>query len=282
MLSKCILILQGLIATLLAATALASESTNQYGITMVSIPAGSFQMGSCVEEENKQAAFVGQSTCRVDSDASKNEGPPRQVSVAAFQMGKTPVTLGQFKRFIADAGRTDLITDEFMKYNTFGDNAFGDNAYVTYVSWHDAQAFVGWLNQTDGGGWRLPSEAEWEYACRAGGNHTYCGSNSMDNVEWSWDSSAERPRAVGGKHANAFGLHDMSGDVWEWVQDCWHGSYSGAPTDGSAWTTGCDSDARILRGGYWIINARIARAESRLDTHSSRGYNIGFRLAKSR
>jgi len=131
-----------------------------------------------------------------------------------------------------------------MKYN-----AHGDDAPVVQVSWHDAQDFIKWLNQTDGGGWRLPSEAEWEYACRAGGNHAYCGSDNPNAVAWHYYNSGERQRTVGSKQANAFGLHDMSGNVREWVQDCAHFSYQGASTDGSVWTGGCIGDRRGMRGG---------------------------------
>ena len=273
------LTLAGLLAALLSASALASETTSKHGIVMVNIPAGSFTMGSCTAAENKQAAFLNKATCAVDSDASDSEGPRRRVTVSAFQMGKAAVTLGQFKKFIAEAGRTDLITDDFMKQN-----AYGDSTPVVMVSLHDAQAFIDWLNRSDGGGWRLPSEAEWEYACRAGGNHNYCGSNSVDEVAWHYGNSGERPRAVGGKKANAFGLHDMSGNVREWVQDCWHDNYSGAPTDGSAWTTGCSGDVRVLRGGSWADNARNTRAAFRYfdGTPGNRYDHYGFRLARTR
>jgi formylglycine-generating enzyme required for sulfatase activity len=245
-------------------------------------------MGSCKQtaamaEENKKRAFLNQAPLSTncgspDADASDDETPQRRVSVKAFQLGKTEVTLGQFKKFIAEAGRSDLITDDFMKYN-----AYGDSAPVVMVSWHDAQAFIDWLNRSDGGGWRLPSEAEWEYACRAGGNQKYCGSNSVGEVAWHYDNSGQRPRAVGGKKANAFGLHDMSGNVSEWVQDCSHDNYSGAPIDGSAWTAGCSQNWRMQRGGSWVFSAGGARAAERIPYEPGyRGRGAGFRLARTR
>ena len=274
----------GLVATL----AQAGETTNRIGITMVSIPAGSFLMGSCkvtshMQEENKKRAFLGQAPLSAgcesaDADADDSETPQHRVSVRAFQMGKTEVTLGQFKKFIAAAGRSDLVNDDFMKHNVYG-----DDAPVVQVSWHDAQAFIDWLNKTDGGGYRLPSEAEWEYACRAGGSHTYCGSNNLGAVGWYYDNSGSHQHDVAGKQANAFGLYDMSGNVYEWVQDCWHDSYRGAPSDGSAWSSGCSGDGRGLRGGSWSYDARNTRAAVRiLNPPGYRYIVIGFRLARTR
>lgn len=277
-----------LVTLLLAPAIQAGETTNRIGITMVDIPAGNFLIGSCkvtsgMTEENKKRAFLGQAplsaNCsNADPDAYDNEAPQHRASIRAFQMGKTEVTLGQFKKFIAAAGRSDLVDDDFMKYN-----AYGDNAQVVLVSWDDAQAFIKWLNQTDGGGYRLPSEAEWEYACRAGGNHTYCGSNNIGAVAWYEDNSGKRQHPVGGKQANAFGLYDMSGNVWEWVQDCGHDSYRGAPSDGSAWTGSCSGDGRGLRGGSWGNRPGDARSANRVGYGASIRFNgFGFRLARTR
>ncbi|MDX9945538.1 MAG: formylglycine-generating enzyme family protein [Azonexus sp.] len=258
-----------LVLALASSFAYAGETTNKIGITMVDIPAGSFLMGSCKPPANCSNA---------DPDAYDVEIPQHRVNVRAFQMGKTEVTLGQFKKFIAAAGRTELLSGDFMKYN-----AYGDNTPVVEVSWHDAQDFIKWLNSVDGGGYRLPSEAEWEYACRAGGQHKYCGGNDLNALGWYDDNSGKRPRPVGGKQANAFGLHDMSGNVYEWVQDCQNHSYRGAPTDGSAWTSG-ECDARVLRGGSWFNVAKVARAANRSIFYlaGSRNFINGFRLARTR
>ena len=287
----------GLLAALSSTSIQAGESTNKIGITMVDIPAGNFLMGSCISsgamnEKNKKRAFLGKPglvpdcpdvdpmvPTLIDPEASDNETPTHRVRIKVFQMGKTEVTLGQFKRYIAAADRSDLVNDEFMKYN-----AYGDDAPVVMVSWHDAQAFIDWLNQTVGGGYRLPTEAEWEYACRAGSSGAkYCGGHDPDLVGWYEGNSGGRQHSVGRKKANAFGLYDMSGNAWEWVQDCWHDSYRGAPSDGSAWTHSCTNDGRGLRGGSWSSNAWFSRAANRDDgSPGNRGYGIGFRLARTR
>jgi len=270
-----------LAALVLAVTlAQAGETTNSIGITMVDIPSGSFLMGSCklTEEENKKRAFLSANCINPDADADANETPQHLVNIKAFQMSKTEVTLGQFKKFIIAAGRTDLVTDDFMR-----DNAYGDDAPVVHVSWYDVQDFIEWLNQIEGGGYRLPSEAEWEYACRAGGQHRYCGGNDINALGWYRDNSGERPRPVGGKRANAFGLFDMSGNVYEWVQDCWNFGYRGAPIDGSAWTSDKCGDRRVLRGGSWYDIAKLTRAAFRnYSLPGFRGKHVGFRLARTR
>lgn len=287
------------LCTIAAATSLsafAGQTTNKIGITMVDIPAGSFVMGSCQQveltdeqnEENKKRAFLGQALIQAqsgacltgspDPDADDRETPQHRVSIRKFQMGKTEVTLGQFKQYITAAGRSDLVDDDFMKYNSNG-----DNASVVNVSWSDAQDFISWLNDTVGGGYRLPSEAEWEYACHAGGGARYCGGNDLDAVAWYVNNSSKQQHRVGTKKANAFGLYDMSGNVSEWVEDCTHGSYSGAPTDGSVWASSCSSVLRVLRGGCFFDNARYTRAAYRgYSLPDNRGYAIGLRLARTR
>lgn len=261
-------------AVVLALTATlvqAGETTNSVGISMVDIPAGSFMMGSCKVSSSANCG-------NTDSDAGDDETPQHPVSVGKFQMGKTEVTLGQFKKYIAATGNNGILNDNFIK-----SNAYGDNAPVVQVSWLDAQAFIDWLNKIAGGGYRLPSEAEWEYACRAGGNDTYCGSNNVSDVAWYDGNSNNSLHAVGGKQANAFGLYDMSGNVWEWVEDCWHSDYSDAPANGSVWY--CDNNLKVrgLRGGSWYFSASSSRAAGRY--YYSRGYPLsifGFRLARTR
>lgn len=274
------ILLGGAAVSLATTLAQAAETTNTVGMTMVSIPAGSFMMGSC--EEKKKRAFLVQAghsmDCNnTDSATSGSETPQHHVSIKAFQMGKTEVTLGQFKKYIVATGRISLVDDDFMEHN-----AYGDNAPVVRVSWNDAQDFIAWLNTTAGRGYRLPSEAEWEYACRANNNDIYCGSNSLGSVGWFDDNSGNRQRDVAGKQANAFGLYDMSGNVWEWVQDCWHDNYNGAPSNGTAWASSCSGDQRGLRGGSWYSFDRNARAAYRFYfTPGYRYLNIGFRLART-
>jgi formylglycine-generating enzyme required for sulfatase activity len=244
-----------------------------HNIVMVSIPAGQFIMGACSPNKSPQECV------KLDSDASPNEGPLRTVTVGAFQMGRTEVTLGQFKAFIRAAGRTDLLTLDFIRAN-----AQGNSAPVVYVSWHDAQAFVDWLNRTEGAGWRLPTEAEWEYACKAGSRSYYCTAEArVSDGAWSIENSAGQQHLVASRQPNAWGLFDMSGNVYEWVQDCWHDSYQGAPLQAAVpWITGCHADARVLRGGAWGYSAVNARATARNDNApESRSLNFGFRLARS-
>jgi formylglycine-generating enzyme required for sulfatase activity len=265
------------IAAATSLSVLAGETTNKIGITMVDIPAGSFLMGSCLQD--KKAAFLGESSCaNPDPDALPYETPQHRVNVKAFQMGQTEVTLGQFKAFIKATGRSDLVDADFIEYNSNG-----DNVPVLQVSWNDAQDFISWLNKANGGGYRLPSEAEWEYACRSGSNSTYCGGDNLGAVAWYRDNSGNQTHAVGTKQANAFGLRDMSGNVCEWVEDYWHDSYSGAPTDGSAWLSGGEQKSRVLRGGSWFMNAKDYHAASRdFNSPVTRNILTGFRLARTR
>lgn len=196
-------------------------------------------------------------------------------------MGMHEVTLGQFKQYIAEAGRDGLLTDEFIKYN---DN--GDRAPVVMVSWHDAQGFIGWLNKKEGArAYRLPSEAEWEYAARAGTTTRYSwgdaiGRNRANCYDCGSEWDDKRPAPVGSFAPNAFGLYDMHGNVREWVADCWNDSYRGAPADGSAWTSG-DCDSRVLRGGSWSYLPQGLRSANRnWLTPSVRNFIDGFRLVQ--
>ena len=279
------------------------QTTNRVGIIMVSLPTGSFLMGSCkvdsyMEEKNKKRAFLGQpalscSDSDNDPEARDNESPQHRVQVPAFQLGKTEVTLGQFKQFIDAEGRSGLVNDSFIQ-----NNRSGDNAPVTMVSWNDAKDFIDWLSKTQGGGYRLPSEAEWEYACRAGTSHTYCGSNDAGSVAWHSGNSEDRPQAVATKKANAWGLHDMSGNVLEWVEDGYYGRYGftdshfgDAPADGSAWqpdygnrvyTENGKQSNRVLRGGSWNAKASFSRARMReVSTSDNKFAHFGFRVART-
>jgi formylglycine-generating enzyme required for sulfatase activity/uncharacterized caspase-like protein len=215
---------------------------------MVILPAGSFQMGG------NQSGF---------------EKPIHSVSIAkAFALGKTEVTQGQWRTI--------------MGSNPSHFSACGDDCPVEEVSWDDAQQYVRKLSQKTGKTYRLPSEAEWEYACRAGGTHTYCGSDSVDSVAWYRSSlfSDAKINPVARKQANAWGLHDMSGNVWEWTEDCWNSHYNGAPGDGSAWTGG-DCGKRVARGGSWNLGPEDARSADRFGINKTRRNDIyGFRPAR--
>ena len=273
-----------------------ADFTNSIGMQFITIPAGSFYMGSCKlsaeqQEKNKKRKFMGLEpegpTCPsgvgVDVDAHDSETPQHRVSIAkAFQLGAHEVTLGQFKQFIAEAERYDLLSDDFMRANRAG-----DNAAVTEVSWQDAQAFIKWLNYKEGGErYRLPSEAEWEYAARAGTTSKYFwGDCASEAGAYAWYSKNSRDEeyahAVGTKKPNPWGLYDMHGNVDEWTQDCWNDSYCGAPGDGSAWLSG-DCSQRVLRGGSWYYDQIFLRSASRYRLPTGlRGYYIGFRAART-
>lgn len=177
---------------------------------------------------------------------SGNNKLEHQVNVPSFQMAATPVTLGMFKKFITAAWRQDLLTKEFNEANKYG-----DNVPVTYVSWHDAQDFIAWVNKVDGGGYRLPSEAEWEYAGSSGGADSDWRDGDKIVSEYDGRSySSWQPRSVKQKRPNAFGLFDINGIVSEWVQDYWHENFNGAPIDGSSWSDDSSSDTanRVKRG----------------------------------
>ena len=275
----------------------AADYTNSIGMRFKNIPAGSFYMGSCKlsaadKEADKKRKFMGlppkgaacPSGAGIDDDASDSETPKHKVRISrSFRMGIHEVTLGQFKQYIADAGRDDLLTNDFMKYNSHG-----DRAPVTNVSWHDAQGFIRWLNKKEGTqAYRLPTEAEWEYAARAGTTTRYSWGNGIgrnrancDGCGSQWDK--KRPAPVGSFAANAFGLYDMHGNVDEWMEDCWHDNYKGAPTDGRAWKTGCDDGERaVVRGGSWYDYPSWLRSAARDRLGPSGRYGLlGFRLVQ--
>jgi len=280
--------------------------TNSIGMKFKKINAGSFFMGSCktigkTDKEkaaDKKRQFMGlpatpakKITCPagtgVDSDAGNHETPQHKVRIPySFQVGIYEVTLGQYKKFITATNKVNLLTDNFMKYNSHG-----DSAAVSYVSWNDTQHFIAWLNKkensTKGGAtYRLLSEAEWEYAARAGTKTRYSWGNSKNkagNYAWfdgnAFDRGQKYAHKVGSKGANPWGLYDMHGNVWEWTQDCWNNNYSGAPTQGEAWLRG-DCSLRMLRGGSWINSSRNLRAATRYFNRLGYGSN-GFRLART-
>ena len=155
---------------------------------------------------------------------------------------------------------------------------------VEEVSWKEAQKFVKKLSAKTGKNYRLPSEAEWEYAARAGSTTVFSfGNDEKQLAEYAWfvQNSGVKTQPVGLKKPNAFGLYDMHGNVWEWTQDCWNKNYSKAPKDGSAWTTGGCS-LRVVRGGSWIINPSSLRSAIRFwNSAAFRFYLNGFRVART-
>lgn len=199
-------------------------------------------------------------------DGESDEKPVHEVCVNDFNIGKYEVTQAQWRA---------IMGNNRSNFKTCGDDCPVDN-----VSWGDAQEFIDILNQRTGKNYRLPTEAEWEYAARSGGkNEKYAGSNDIDSVGWYFDNTDERTHPVGKKKANGLGIYDMSGNVCEWVQD-WYASdyYRNSPRDNPQ---GPSSGVhRSLRGGSWKYGDRIVRASMR-DKYGTvfRLSLFGFRVA---
>ena len=232
------------------------------GPEMVALPTGSFRMGSPDTETDR------------DSD----EGPVRPVTIGKrIAMGRYEVTFDDYDRFVTATRRTRP-----------GDSTWGRGTRpVINVSQVDAKAYAAWLSTQTGKSYRLPTEAEWEYAARAGTTTRYSWGNEIgtnrancEGCRSEWDNTQTAP--VGSFAANPFGLYDLHGNVWEWVEDCWHNNYEGAPTDGSAWTTGCDGGSRaVVRGGSWHnIPQRVRSALRSWFRPSDRSDFVGFRLVQ--
>ena len=168
-------------------------------------------------------------------------------------------------------------------YRPDGGGGWGRGALpVINVSWEDAQAYVSWLSETTGARYRLPSESEWEYAARAGTTTAYHTGSTISTDQANYESSRGWTTPVGTFAPNAFGLYDVHGNVWEWVEDCWHDDYRGAPSDGTAWTRGGNCSRRVLRGGSWILNLRNVRSANRIwYTTRDRSYSAGFRVSRT-
>ena len=267
---------------------------------MVVIPAGEFQMGG-------------------DDEAYDDEHPRHRVSVGRFALGRYEVTRAEYEAFVSATGHPDgsrCRTDDgrgnwewrWRNGASWRDPRFpqGDDHPVVCVSWEDAQSYVRWLSRKTGEKYRLPSEAEWEYAARAGtGTRRYWGDSPSGQCGRAngADASLRRQyrrvegldfeRAVfcddgmahtapaGSYAANAFGLFDMLGNVWEWTEDCWNVNYARAPDDGSAWTRGHCS-LRVLRGGSWSrASWRLRASERAFEAAGDRIGHLGFRVSRT-
>ena len=234
-----------------------------------------------------------------------DEGPQRQVNIPKpFAVGKYEVTVGQYTEFVRETGHktANCYYPEDQSWDNPGFNQT-NNHPVVCVSWDDASAYIDWLSMKAEHEYRLLTEAEWEYAARAGTTTAYhFGRTILDNMA-QYDSTGTA--VVGSFPANEFGLHDMHGNVWEWAEDCWHDNYTGAPTNGSAWLNGCrkgneddcegysgdplrlceglvvGKELRVLRSGSWNYGAVSLRSAIRgRYSETSRLYNYGFRVAR--
>lgn len=231
----------------------------------VDIPAGAFLMGS--------------------RDSGPDEAPQHKVTVPAFRLGRSEVTFALY----------DLCVASTRCYAVPADQGWGRGERpVTNISYRDiTQQFLPWLNAVTGRSYRLPSEAEWEYAARAGsdteyawGDHLTCSMARFDGGSTSVCNAREGKNRgtapVMSYAANAFGLYDMHGNVWEWVEDCWNPNYDGAPTDGSAWLAG-NCEVKVLRGGSWDYHKSGLRSANRYYfSQKVRRPNYGFRLAQDK
>ncbi|MFN0034477.1 MAG: SUMF1/EgtB/PvdO family nonheme iron enzyme [Saprospiraceae bacterium] len=242
-----------------------------------------------------------------------SEKPIHSVTVATFDLGKYEVTVAQFKAFIEDSKQQTDADKKGWSYVWTGSSYEKKNGVnwrcdvsgklrtesefnhpVIHVSWNDAVAYCKWLSQKTGQTYRLPTEAEWEYAARGGKNslsagegrggvgYKYSGSNTLEDVAWYSSNSGSQTHPVGQKAYNELGLYDMSGNVWEWCADTWHGTYSGAPTDGSARTSGGDDTRAVLRGGSYDTSVLNCRAAYRFWFNRNLRYNnVGLRVARA-
>ena len=260
---------------------------------LVVVPAGSFMMGSPPSEEGR------------DND----EGPQHRVTIAEpFAVGVHEVTRGEFARFVRETNRSAGNSCWFWDSNeekavegsgrNWRNPGFEqtDRHPVVCVSWDDAQAYVRWLSRETGEGYRLLSESEWEYVARAGtrtarywgesesGQCRYGnGADASTTFDWrvSCSDGHARTSPVGTYTGNGFGLHDVLGNVYEWVQDCWNKNYDGAPRDGGAWERG-DCSLRVARGGSWYVVPRYLRSAFRdWITTGLRSNLLGFRIART-
>ncbi len=235
---------------------------------MVLIPPGSFMMGVPAKESQKEKT------------KDDNARPVHRVTIARpFWLGRYPVTRGEYAAFVEDEGYD-------KDGGAWRDAGFPqtDRDPVVKVSAEDADAYAAWLSRKTRHAYRLPSEAEWEYAARAGTTTARyweeTGEDAARHARFGGDTHGTAP--VDGRKPNAFGLHDVLGNVWEWTADPWHDDYKGAPADGSVWTTGGRAASRVLRGGSRDLNPRFVRAGYRYrGVVGGRSGNVGFRLART-
>ena len=254
------------------------------GPELVLIPTGRFQMGS-PEHERAIAMAAGSQKSWLE-----RETPQHWVGIEhSLALGRHPVSVGQWRQFARATGWvTQSETD--WEHPGFEQN---DEHPVVGVSWHDAQLYLRWLIDKTGQVYRLPSEAEWEYACRAGTRTAFSFGDEISSEHANYDghytyNGSARGQYRGGTSKagayppNPWGLYDMHGNVWDWVQDTVHDNYDGAPADGSAWEDGRDASRRILRGGSWLYNPRYLRSALRNGFSSALSNDIvGFRVARN-
>ena len=238
-------------------------------ITMVQIPAGSFQMGSSATE----------------AERASDEGPQHRVELQSFFLGQTPVTQAQWQA-VANWPQVEL------KLNPNPARFKGANRPVEQVSWEEAMEFCRRLSQRTKLFYTLPSEAQWEYACRGGTTTPFAFGDTLTSDLANYDGNfiygsvpkgqyRQKTMEVGRFPANAWGLQDMHGNVWEWCLDHWHEDYLGSPSDGNAWVKEGDQNMRLLRGGSWLSSPGYCRSAFRYRRLLVLRYEgFGFRLCR--
>jgi formylglycine-generating enzyme required for sulfatase activity len=252
----------------------AADAKPRSGPEMLVLPGGSFVMG-CIDKT-------------ADKYCYPDEFPAHRVTVQPFAMGRHEVTFEDYDAYVEAASLDKTrIPQGCAAPEKPDDGGWGRGRRpVIHVNWKRAGCYAAWLSRQTGQNYRLPSEAEWEYAARAGTEtpwHWGGEETAAKDYAWFGNNSAGQTRPSGGKRPNAFGLHDMSGNVWEWTADCWHDSYEGAPQDGAAWgeENGGDCARRVVRGGSWNGSPQNLRSSGRIRYGSDAAYvNLGFRLAR--
>ena len=257
-----------------------SVPKNPLNVPMVFVQGGSFTMGS--------------------NDDGDNAKPIHRVTVSSFYMGKYELTVGEFRKFINSTNYKTTAEQKGWSYIWTGSkwdkqigltwefDSFGfkrpstqENQPVIHVSWDDATRYCQWLSSQTGKLYRLPTEAEWEFAAKGGSKsngYTYSGSNEITNVAWINDNSNGQTHEVGQKQANELGIYDMTGNVWEWCSD-WYDSnyYASSPAENP--TSPATGSSRVIRGGGWGNSAQYCRVANRdFFAPGHRGSDVGFRL----
>ena len=226
---------------------------------MVAIPSGQFSMGSP----------------RAEVGRFETEGPQSDVCIRhTLAVGKYPVLVREWRTFVDS---TKWSEDEKWSSPSFEQ---GDDHPVTFVNWYDAQAYADWISKRTGETYRLLTEAEWEYVCRAGAKTRYATGDNISPAQANFNRARNGTTTIGAYSSNRFGLHDMHGNIREWVQDCWRENLEGQPADGTAFDSNRYS-YRVNRGGSWLDDPQYLRSAYRgALPASNRNYYLGFRVAK--
>lgn len=251
---------------------------------------------STISTSPENMVFIKGGQFQMGSEDIPQEQPVHEVRLNDFYIGKYEVTV---KEYLAFCEATKSNYPQWMKpKDIFNPKATAENYYknssykpldnmdlpIVGISWSNAVAYCKWLSKQTGQHYRLPTEAEWEYAAKGGINSKgfkYAGSDSINEVAWNEGNAASKVHRIGKLKPNELGIYDMSGNVWEWCEDNWHDNYKNAPTDGSAWLHNEDY-SRVIRGGSWQYYKMSCSTTYRDKVHQTKsGLSIGFRIVRS-